>query len=74
MLGFYCSVTFIQEILFALKTHNELSLEKPRLTKELVGKALKELVAKYMHDFKDNTYSKEVEKEKYRLKEAAEEI
>lgn len=27
-----------------------------------------------MLDFKDNTYSKEVEKEKYRLKEAAEEI
>ena len=38
----------------------------------MVAKALSELVNKYMVDFSKNTYSKELEKVKYELKEKAE--
>ena len=32
-LGYYCSITFLQDILFAIKTQNELAVEKNKVDK-----------------------------------------
>jgi hypothetical protein len=71
-LSYYLATTFLQEVLFALKTHNELAEHKDKITPELVGKALKDLSTKYMVDFHNNPGSRVVEEEKLKRKEEAE--
>lgn len=43
VLGFYCCETFFQNILFALKTYEELAANPSELTEELMLKTLDEL-------------------------------
>jgi hypothetical protein len=57
VLGFYCCETFFQNILFALKTYEELAANSAELNEELMLKTLDELEGKYMCDFKENKYS-----------------
>lgn len=71
-LGYYACIKFLQDTLFAIKTQNELAVEKSKVSKELMSTALKELNDKYMVDFHSSKYSKDVEKVKYELKEKAE--
>jgi hypothetical protein len=56
-LGLYCCTTFFINILFSLKTYEELADYPSELTEELMLKTLEELDGKYMLDFKENKYS-----------------
>ena len=73
-LGYYTVVSFLQDILFSIKTHNELAEYRQKLTKQLFNKALTDLNTKYMIDFHTNPGSKVVDDQKNILKDQAQKI